>query len=371
MKKALLLGTLLCFSAATQAQESTGTNRLQFSEEAAYAAPQGLLPFIGLGGGYTGYENIDAVEGTPATLKLLGSIYPVGTPWVFDIGYGVNNQQFIQGTASTAAITDGVLEFAARYGFANRWQAGVVANQFYNQGQYYAADQADAHFVGIQALKEFDISRAWIARAGVRAMSLTNNTDGLVTMYLVDLQLGWNPQAMRPSARSTAAAEPPTTEMVPTPASDPEAKSAPLRPVTYSEANPQPILGDITMGSLVGASAIEFGSAQAAVSPRDRDRLTRVARVLEENKDLFDKVEVRGYADASGGAGINQRISQQRADQVKAILQRGGLSASDVVASGQGAVESDGVSASDRRAELIFTGVKDEAKLKEVLSQIE
>lgn len=370
MKKTILLGTLLCLGSLANAQDSATTNTLQLSQEEGYAAPRGLLPFLGLGGGYTGYENIDAVEGSPATLKLLGSFYN-DTPWIFDVGYGVNNQQFIQGTAERTAITDGVLEGAIRYEMSNRWQMGVVANQFYNQGTAYGADQADAHFVGLQALKEFNVSPAWIARAGVRAMSLTNNTDGLVNMYLVDLQLGWNPQAMRPTTRSVAA-EAPTTEMVPAPASQEESVSAPLRPVTYSEANPQPILGDVTYGELVGAKPIEFSSAQAAVSRDDQRKLERVAKALEENKDLFDKVEVRGYADSSGSAAINQRISQQRAEQVSAVLKRAGLNSSDVVASGKGAVASgSSIAAEDRRAEIVFTGVKDEAKLKEILSNIE
>lgn len=363
MKKLTLLALMSFMSIAYANQSPSTTSALELSREEAEKAPAGLVPFLAAGGGYTGYENVNSTEGTPATLKLLGSYY-FEAPAVIDLGYGVNNQQFTQASDNQdTASTGGALEFAARYRWDNRWQAGVVANQLYEQGRVFSADQGDAHFVGLQVLREFNITPSWLARIGARAMSLTNNTDGIVAMYLVDLQIGWNPGAYKPSVRQTAAQEE-------SPMQRESTAQAPSRPV--ASMDPPPALRDVVFSSLMADSGtIQFGTSRYALSNKDQQKLSRVAKALNENKDLFDKVEIHGYADASGSPMRNQRLSQQRADQVRSIFRRNGLSSSSVVAKGMGSVESTGSSASDRRAEIVFIGVKDEAKLREVLSKIE
>ncbi|GEM_PF-871181 len=381
MKTIILTTTLLIsvgsFSFANQ--RTPTTSALELSREESQREPRGIVvPFLGAAGGYTGYENVNSVEGTPATLKLLGSWY-LESPVVFDLGYGVNNQQFTQaGPTQDTSKTGGILEFAARYRWDNRWQAGVIANQLYEQGAALSADQGDAHFVGLQALKEFNISPAWLARVGARAMALTNNTDGQVMMYLIDLQLGWNPGAYRTSVRQTAAQENPVqrepmsetmgTEDV---SSDLSATAtAPSRPVAAVE--PGSALEGVALSDLVSNDKnIQFQTAQANLSSQDREKLSRVAQALSDNKDLFDRVEVRGYADSSGPEAFNQQLSQERADQVRNVLRQNGLSDSQIVAVGRGTEDSTGVMDEDRRAELVFIGVKDEAKLRDALSNIE
>lgn len=361
--KTIILTALLCVGLTAQAnQDSATTSALEFSREETEMAPRGVLPFLGLGGGYTGYENVSEAEGTPATIKLLGSWY-LESPWVFDLGYGVNNQQFSQASGNQdTAITDGALEFAARYRTENRWQFGVVADQLYNQGINYSADQADAHFVGLQLLKEFNMTPSWLARLGVRAQSLTNNTDGLVNMYLIDLQIGWNPGAYKPSV-SSAAAETVVEDEVGV-----YEVAEPARPVAAVDT--QSPLNEISMATIAGAgSAITFGSSQYAIRGADQRKLSQVARVLSENPGLVEKVEVRGFADATGTSEINQRVSQARADSVKSILERNGVT--NVEAVGMGATDTTGIKSRDRRAELVFIGVKDEEALRRALSTIQ
>lgn len=359
--KTLILTTLLSVGLSAQAnQDSATTSALEFSKEEAQVTPRGLLPFIALGGGYTGYDLNSKAEGSPATLKLLGSWY-LESPWVMDLGYGVNNQQFIQvAPGDRKAITDGALEIAARYNFENRWQFGVVADHLFNQGENYTAEQADAQFVGLQLLREFNMTPSWLARLGVRAQSLTNNTEGVVNMYLVDLQIGWNPGAYKPSVRSTAAEKAPEKPVV--------ERTEPARPVAAVEVTPA--LKDINMNMIAGGgSAIQFNSSQYTISGADQDKLARVARVLNENPDLVEKVEIHGFADASGTDMINQRVSQARADSVKSILERNGFT--NVEAMGKGSMGSMGSNRQDRRAELVFIGVKDEEALKRALSDIQ
>lgn len=346
------------------AQQDSTTSALQLSQEEAATAPRGLLPFIGAAGGYTGYENVETVEGAPGSIKLLGSWY-LGAPIVMDFGYGTAYQQFSRDDAPQSSITDGAAEFAIRYRTANRWQLGVVANHMFDQGENYSADQADAQFTGLQVLKEFNMTPSWLARVGARAQALTNNTDGWVTMYMVDLQIGWNPSAYKPSTRSTAAAEDYTVEEDVAM----EEAVAPARPVNVG-ATPAPILQDMSYAALAGgAGEINFNSSRAVVAKADQDKLARVASALEDNRDLFESVEIHGYTDSSGSAELNQRLSQQRAESVANVLRKNGLN--DVIAIGMGSEGSTGNKNSDRRAELVFKGVKDQDALKRVLTQIE
>ncbi len=362
MKK-VLLTAILGFACAAPAADSTTSSTLQFSKEEANVAPQGLTPFIAIGGGYTGYDSNTSAEGTPSTLKLLGSFY-FENPVVVDLGYGVNNQQFIQGSAQEKAITDGALELAIRYATENRWQFGVIGNQLYNQGKFYAASQADAHFVGLQLLKEFNMTPAWLARVGARAQNLTNSTDGLVNMYMIDLQFGWNPQAYKASVSSASNED--AMDMNDFAMEEETHETA--RPVAMRA--PASALKSVNMSSLSGSdSAIHFGVSQYAISNMDQRKIEKIAKALNENPGLVENIRINGYADATGPAAINDRVSLARANSVKSVFEKYGFT--DVSAKGMGTAQSDGLSQADRRAELVFEGVRNEAELRRVLSSIE
>lgn len=358
MKKLILASLLFAGSLASAQDQSATSSTLQFTKEAVEATPQGLIPFIGAGGGYTGYDGAGngSAEGTPGTMKLLGSYY-FESPWVGDIGYGFNSQSFSQSTAKDSSINNGAFELAARYRWDSRWQAGVIADQFFDQGHNYGANQADAQFVGLQALKEFNLAPAWLARVGGRAMALTNNVGNQVYMYLVDLQIGWNPHAYKTSAKSAQA----------------ENMQQPQHQLTEAAPAPaEPVLRDISYSSLASVGAIEFASAKYAVSKTDQKHLSKVAKVLNEHSDLLERVEVVGYADSTGSAATNEKISKARAEQVKNILQKSGLKDVPVTAVGKGSSEASGGSVkADRRAELVFIGVKDEDALRSALASIQ
>lgn len=366
--KTLIVMTLLFIGAhSSWANQETSASTMEFTREEAAGVPHGLVPFLTLGGGYTSGDVIKEVESSPASFKLLGSYYTEGH--VYDIGYGVNNQQFLQsGNNEDTASTGGVLELAARYRWDNRWQAGLVANHMFEQGRQLAAEQGDAQFVGLQALREFNITPAWLARLGARAMTLTNNTGDMVNMYLVDIQIGWNPGAYRTGVRQTAAANPVQRNPA-TADTGLRTKIEPARPVAI--AQPESALRDVSMTTLVAGDAIVFEPSKTALSEDDEKRLSRVAKALNDNPDLVEKIEVRGFADPSGDASANQALSQQRAEQVRNVLRKNGLNNVDVVAVGRGSEEATGNMEQDRRADLIFLGVKDEEALKDALSEIE
>ena len=67
-------------------------------------------------------------------------------------------------------------------------------------------------------------------------------------------------------------------------------------------------------------------------------------------------VQVTGYADPSGSAGYNQRLSLQRANAVAAELQSDGVPQSAVVVSGQGESRNEPTPGQDRRVEVTVGG---------------
>lgn len=372
MKKYILTAVMIGVGGLAHAQN---TSTLGFSREASHVEPRGVVvPYLGASGGYTGYDDVESVEGTPSNIKLLGSWY-LDAPVVLDLGYGVNNQQFSQaGALQNKAESGGILEFAARYRWDSRWQAGVVANQLFEQGPQLTASNADAHFVGLQALREFNISQAWLGRVGARAQALTNNTIGQVYQYMIDLQIGWNPVAYKASVaeHSYQPEQPDEAQLV---VEEEVADASGDLSSEYADTN-TPMVGtprsDLTSAenTTETTSTFLFSKARTSLEAEDQQKLQRVAEVLSENSDLFDRVEVRGYSDPTGPEALNNRLSQKRADHVGNFLKQAGLDDSKVVAVGQGE-DSTGEYSEDRRAEIIFQGVKDEAKLREALSSIE
>lgn len=347
---ALVLSALL---ARAENSQTVNSSTLTFNSEAAEAAPQGLIPFLGFDGGYTGHNNDVPVEGTPTSLRLLGSYY-FDLPYVADLGYGFSNQQFSNSSAQNTAKTGSSLEAAARYRFANNWQAGVIADQFFGMGRSYAASQGDAQFIGAQGLKEFAFAKSWLARVGGRVMTETNNTGHMVNMYMLDLQIGWNPKAVATSVKSANA----------------NTVAAPVVATTQPTTNTTASTQDVNFNSLKNGNSIFFAESSYKIGKKDEKNLSQLASVLKKNKDLFANVEVLGHADISGKDSLNQKLSAERAQNVKLALVKAGLNQDSIVAVGKGASTSREVLPQDRKVELIFTGVKDEAALEKALSTV-
>lgn len=349
MKLAAVFVLLLAVGA--QAQDRMGTTQGRLTDEyVSGVKPVGFAPILGANAGYTNYDSQVDVEGMPASAKLIGSFYTYDTKAVFDLGYGLMNQQFSQTYAPNSAVTNGVLEAAARYQWDNRWQAGVVMNTFFNEGTAYGANQADAQFAGLQALKEFDIARGWFARVGGRLMTDINVDDRTLGLAMIDLQIGWNPAARATTVREVAA--------------------APARPVTTERKPAMTLINN-------GVEMVNFQFDSAAVPSQDAARLEKLAQVLKDNRDLYASVEVVGYADPIGTPQYNDKLSDRRADRVADVLKQAGLAPRLLQTEGRGATdliatsESDPDFAKNRRVEINFKGVKDEAKLREIISTIE
>lgn len=193
MKNYLVLTVLsILISSTTYAQyKENSPNRSQSkSEKMNNTVQQGFAGYLTAGLGYSAYNSNLDVEGTPTSFKLLGSYVTTENTAVIDLGYGIQNQKFSQNAAIDNSISTGVLEFATRYQFESKWQLGAVANQFFNKGTNYGANQGDAQFGGVQLLREFSINGNYLARVGGRLMTSLNVDNESVNMALIDLQIG-------------------------------------------------------------------------------------------------------------------------------------------------------------------------------------
>ncbi|NJL25718.1 MAG: OmpA family protein [Calothrix sp. SM1_5_4] len=104
--------------------------------------------------------------------------------------------------------------------------------------------------------------------------------------------------------------------------------------------------------------------------------LRRLARTLAANRELFDHVEVVGHADQRGTNQYNYRLSERRATTIANSLISAGVSPGQVRTQGRGEAElltrslAPAALARNRRVEMRFHGVKNQAALKNLIDSV-
>jgi len=81
-------------------------------------------------------------------------------------------------------------------------------------------------------------------------------------------------------------------------------------------------------------SPITFQKNSENLSDRGEEVLDEIFFLVVGENDLF--LEIEGHTDAGGNSGVNQWISQKRADRVKKYLIQKGILAKDIKAIGFG-----------------------------------
>jgi outer membrane protein OmpA-like peptidoglycan-associated protein len=99
----------------------------------------------------------------------------------------------------------------------------------------------------------------------------------------------------------------------------------------------------------LGSDELRFASGSANLPARQLPTLDRTAALLSARPELVARIE--GHTDSSGNAEINQRLSQQRAEAVRAALIERGIDPERLVAEGAGAARpiADNATAQGRR----------------------
>jgi outer membrane protein OmpA-like peptidoglycan-associated protein len=107
----------------------------------------------------------------------------------------------------------------------------------------------------------------------------------------------------------------------------------PPPPVVEPAPPPPPVV--IAPRRLTLSSDTSFGFGSAVVQPQGMQALDQFAKDLQGT--TYNHIHVTGYTDRIGSEAYNQRLSEQRADAVKAyIAQTPGMDASKIIAEGKG-----------------------------------
>jgi outer membrane protein OmpA-like peptidoglycan-associated protein len=139
-----------------------------------------------------------------------------------------------------------------------------------------------------------------------------------------------------------------------------EQEKAELRAKLLQQLNAILQTRDTARGLVVNMSDVLFDSGQYTLKPAAREKLAKVAGVLLAYPGLT--VEVDGYTDSVGGEGLNQTLSEKRANTVRDYLLRQRVSPDSLSVRGFG--EANPVASNDtsigrqsnRRVELVLSG---------------
>jgi outer membrane protein OmpA-like peptidoglycan-associated protein len=82
---------------------------------------------------------------------------------------------------------------------------------------------------------------------------------------------------------------------------------------------------------------VTFGLNSAVLTPQSRSSLNRLVEALSSPDIRGHTIRIEGYADLSGNAQANQKLSEARAESVAAYLVQHGVSRDHVESQGYGA----------------------------------
>lgn len=341
--------------------------------------PVGWFPFIGLAGGYMSSDDTLKTEGTPGDLKILGSYFSESRRSVADLGLGFMADSFSQKSdTQNNFISGGLAELAWRYNSSNRWQIGPIIDAYIGGGQRYGStDPTWTSFGGLQILKEFPIRNSNMFRVGLKGLTDLSIPGAVVNTVSLDLQWGFGkeqvgPQigaAEREERRVTARDEEMRAEE--RAISEEAGTSLAMNSRRIIESDPEN-----RAITLRNDERMQFDTGRTTLTGYNADFVERVGRALSQRPDLFEKVEAIGYADQTGPADLNMRVSRARSEQVVKSLVGGGLARNKVESSWKGSEDPLYKSLlpedmqQNRRVDLKFHGVKDQKALEELLSAL-
>ncbi|RYZ86219.1 MAG: OmpA family protein, partial [Proteobacteria bacterium] len=262
----------------------------------------------------------------------------------------------------------GVAELAWRYNSDSRWQIGPIVDAYIGGGDRYGStDPTWTSFGGLQIVKEIPFRGVNMFRVGVKGLTDLSIRNEDVKTVMLDFQWGFG------------ASQPTSTITMQQPSEQPSTIGAAngVGSTITATSNPnRSTIWDAEASSLTirEQDRLQFDSGKSTLNSDNREFVQRIGTAVSERSDLYDTVEVVGFADQTGSPEVNQRVSEQRAQSVAAELRQNGLSDDQVTVSGRGSEEPLYQSLmpedlqQNRRVDIIFHGVKDRAQLEEAIS---
>jgi outer membrane protein OmpA-like peptidoglycan-associated protein len=257
-------------------------------------------------------------------------------------------------SAKVAAERDRALADAARLAAENQaQQARALADQS-------ARDRAAAESARLaaenQALQAKAIAEQSARdRAAADAARLAAENQALQAKALADQSA--RDKTAADAARQAAEAQ---TQQAKEAAAQSERDKAALRGQLRQQLNQVLETRETVRGLIVNLSDVLFDTGSATLKPGAREKLARVSGILLAHPEL--RVQVEGHTDNVGQDDYNQRLSENRADSVRAYLVAQGIASRGVTTKGFGMsqpVASNDTAAGrqqNRRVELVVAG---------------
>jgi OOP family OmpA-OmpF porin len=114
-------------------------------------------------------------------------------------------------------------------------------------------------------------------------------------------------------------------------APEPEEPMAQAEPAPAPEPEPKVVMETVTL-----KGEVLFPTGKSDLSPQAEQELDRVADAILAAGDRLERVVVAGHTDSTGPRELNERLSRDRAESVKAYLVEQGVPADDIVTVGYG-----------------------------------
>ncbi|MBI3778018.1 MAG: OmpA family protein [Gammaproteobacteria bacterium] len=112
-------------------------------------------------------------------------------------------------------------------------------------------------------------------------------------------------------------------------AAEPAPKPAPV--VARPEPKPEPVIEKV---SLKAGALFDVGKAD--LKPAGKSELDAMVSKIKDNNTQIEQVTVTGHTDSAGASDYNRKLSERRAEAVKAYLVSKGLSGDRIVTKGAG-----------------------------------
>jgi outer membrane protein OmpA-like peptidoglycan-associated protein len=262
-----------------------------------------------------------------------------------------------------------VIEGAARLKFKQNFQAGLLGTALFSNSSAGftslrpgedVSPEPYTVFLGPQFIYEKPFQQ-YISRIGASfSISLTGSNR---TAYLANLHAGLG------SFLSEAATIVRTKK-------ETKLKTKIVKEVISMKAKTAEVTDNISF--IFDSQMVNFKLNSPDLSEKSAAFISVLGEVLMREKDIWDKLIVEGHTDTRGSANFNQKLSALRAKTVATELEKSGVPASALVATGLGASKplirdekSELDFARNRRVEIRILGLKDARRLQKSVDEVQ
>ena len=262
-----------------------------------------------------------------------------------------------------------VIEGAARLKFKQNFQAGLLGTAlFSNSSAGFTSlrpgedvnSEPYTVFIGPQFIYEKPFQK-YISRIGASfSVSLTGSNR---TAYLANLHAGIG------SFLSEGATIVRTQR-------ETKVKTKIVKEVISMKAQTAEVTDNVSF--IFDSQMVNFKLNSSELSEKSAAFLSALGEVFAKEKDIWDKLIIEGHTDTRGSANFNQKLSALRAKTVAKELEKAGVPASALVATGLGASKplisnekSEVDFARNRRVEIRILGLKDARRLQKSVDEVQ